>query len=666
MCGIAGFWDAGGVRIEIATSVARKMAAQIAHRGPDEAGVWVDGPAGIAFAHRRLAILDLSPAGHQPMVSACGRYVLVFNGEIYNHLELRAALDEVHWRGHSDTETLLSAIVVWGVEATLKRCVGMFSFAMWDRATRALTLARDRLGEKPLYYGWQGETFLFGSELKALRAHPGFRGDIDRDSLALFLRHNYIPAPYSIYVGIHKLSPGTYLTLKSGERKTVAVAYWSVREVAESGQRDPFRGGEIEAREELERLLRQSVAGQMIADVPLGAFLSGGLDSSTVVALMQAQSSRPVETFTIGFHEEGYNEAEHARAVAAHLGTEHKELYVTPEQAMAVIPKLPVLYDEPFADSSQIPTFLVSELARQHVKVSLSGDGGDELFCGYSRYFFGARIWHYIGWVPYPMRAALSGVLTTLSPSAWDNVFRQLAAFIPAFRRNANQGDKLHKLAEILAAETAEEMYRGLLSDWNRPEDVVNGGAELPTVLTDDAHRAILTKFASRMMYLDQISYLPDEILVKVDRAAMGVSLETRVPFLDHRVVEFAWRLPLPMKVRDGQGKWLLRQVLYRHVPQVLIDRPKMGFGVPIDAWLRGPLKDWAEIFLDEARLKREGFFNPAPIRSMWAEHVSGRRKWSNQLWDVLMFQAWHEATQISCNRAELDVHSRRVGLGST
>jgi asparagine synthase (glutamine-hydrolysing) len=591
------------------------------------------------------------------MVSVSGRYVIVFNGEIYNHQELRRELGDSphpqtlaqgengtrHWRGHSDTETLLASVEVWGIEATLKKSVGMFAIALWDRAERVLTLARDRMGEKPLYYGWQGNTFLFGSELKALKAHPAFQGEIDRGSLALLLRHNYIPAPYSIYKGIRKLPPGTYLNFAMGKREGELVHYWSVGEVAKLGQAQPFAGSEPEAIKTLEEHLLGSIGLQMVADVPLGAFLSGGVDSSTVVALMQAQSSRPVKTFTIGFHEEGYDEAQHAKSVARHLGTEHTELYVRPKEAIDLIPRLPVLYDEPFSDSSQIPTFLVSELARRHVTVSLSGDGGDELFGGYNRYFWTTNIWRRIGWVPQPLRAALAGALTALPPSVWDGVFRGLARFLPARWRYANPGDKLHKVAEVLAVRTPEEIYLDLVSHWKQPTEVVRGTHEPPTVLTDAGQWADLADFEQRMMYLDQMTYLPGDILTKVDRAAMAVSLETRVPLLDHRVVEFAWSLPLSMKIHDGQGKWLLRQVLNGYVPKELMERPKMGFGVPIDVWLRGPLKDWAEELLDEARLQREGYFDPYPIRRKWAEHLSGGRNWSYYLWDVLMFQAWLE-----------------------
>jgi len=628
------------------TSNVRSMVTSIRYRGPDDFGIWCDERVGIGLGHARLSILDLSPEGHQPMVSTSGRYVISYNGEVYNFAELRSELEVVgqEFRGHSDTEVMLAAFEEWGIEKAVPRFVGMFAFALWDRTDRVLTLARDRMGEKPLYYGWQGNTFLFGSELKALKAHPAFHGEIDRAALVLMLRHNYIPAPYSIYKGIRKLLPGTYLNLLMGKREGEPVHYWSVREVAERGQAQPFSGSETKAVMALEAHLLESISLQMIADVPLGAFLSGGVDSSTVVALMQAQSSRPVKTFTIGFHEEGYDEAQHAKSVARHLGTEHTELYVMPKEAMNVIPRLPALYGEPFSDSSQIPTFLVSELARRHVTVSLSGDGGDELFGGYNRYFWATNIWRRVGWFPQPMRAALAGALTALPPSAWNGVSRALARFLPVGWRYANPGDKMHKLAEILAVRTPEEIYLDLVSHWKQPAEVVRGTHEPPTVLTDSAQWAGLPDFEQRMMYLDQMTYLPDDILTKVDRAAMGVSLETRVPFLDHRVVEFAWSLPLSMKIRHGQGKWLLRQVLYRHVPKELIERPKMGFGVPIDVWLRGPLKGWAEELLDEARLQREGYFDPRPIRRKWAEHLTGGRNWSYYLWDVLMFQAWLEA----------------------
>jgi asparagine synthase (glutamine-hydrolysing) len=629
------------------------MAGTLVHRGPDDAGVWVDETVGLALAHRRLSILDLSPAGHQPMVSRSGRYVIAFNGEVYNHQALRDELEKLGsgdtaWRGHSDTETLLAAFEAWGVEEALKRTVGMFAIALWDRETRTLTLARDRMGEKPLYYGWVRGALVFGSELKAIRAFPGFDNGIERRALALFMRHNYVPAPWSIYENIWKLPPGCYAQfaeLPSSPDQGNITPYWSLREVAEAGLREPFAGGEAEAVEELDRLLRRSLSGQMIADVPLGAFLSGGIDSSTVVAVMQAMSPRPVKTFTIGFHEGEYDEARHAGAVARHLGTEHTEWYVTPQDALDVIPKLPQLYDEPFADSSQIPTHLVSMLARRHVTVALSGDGGDELFGGYTRYFLAASLWRRLSALPRGARKLAARGIRALAPAAWNRVYAAVSWALPQRYRLRLPGDKLHKGADILAAaQTPEAVYLRLVSHWEYPSAVVLGAEEPATPITDPAAWLHCPDFERRMMYLDAVTYLPDDILVKVDRAAMGVSLETRVPLLDHRLVEFAWRVPLSMKIRDGQGKWLLRQVLYRYVPKDLIERPKMGFGVPIEHWLRGPLKEWAEDLLSEARLARADFFDPAPIRLRWEEHLSGRRNWAYYLWDVLMFEAWRDA----------------------
>lgn len=642
MCGVAGFLAQKKYSNPLA--IATCMADTLIHRGPDDAGVWVGEAAGVGLAHRRLSIVDLSPAGHQPMVSSSGRYVIAFNGEIYNHLDLRRELGEQNWRGHSDTETLLAGIEAWGLEATLKKSNGMFAIALWDSQTSMLLLARDRIGEKPLYYGWQGggaeRTFLFGSELKALKAHPAFAAAIDRGALCLLLRHNYIPAPYSIYQGVAKLEPGCLLSVSLAQPEPKILKYWDAVSMAQAGVAQPFAGTPEEAVNALEKLSKDAVRQQMMADVPLGAFLSGGIDSSTIVALMQAQSSRPVKTFTIGFDNRGYNEAEHAKAVARHLGTEHTELYVTPKQAMEVIPRLPGLYCEPFADSSQIPTFLVSQLAKQHVTVSLSGDAGDELFCGYNRYQLTASLWGKISLVPSPLREIAARGITALSPATWD----RLAHYIPGTGRLRLLGDKLHKGAGVLSSRTVDELYLGMVSLLRNPSEWVIGGQEPATHLTGLRPELSGLNAVEQMMALDAISYLPDDILVKVDRAAMGVSLESRVPFLDHRLVEFAWSLPLHYKLRDGQTKWPLRQVLYRHVPRELIERPKMGFGVPLHDWLRGPLRDWAENLLGEDRLRREGFFYPAPVRAMWAEHLSGSRNWANHLWGVLMFQAWQES----------------------
>lgn len=652
MCGIAGLLGVGGGQGN-SSQMIRKMIETLVHRGPDDAGFWGDEAFGVQLGHRRLSILDLSPTGHQPMVSHSGRYVIAFNGEIYNHVELRESLRGCRngigeWHGHSDTESLLAGFEAWGVEATLKKSIGMFAIALWDRQARALTLVRDRMGEKPLYYGWQGSgnerVFLFGSELKALKAHPSFNAAIDRNTLALLMRHGYIPAPYSIYQGIFKLQPGCLLSVSLNQPEPQVMPYWSGKQVVEDGVAEPFSGSASESVDALEKLLKDAVGKQMMADVPLGAFLSGGVDSSTIVALMQAQSSSPVKTFTIGFHEAGYNEAKHAKAVARHLGTHHTELYVSPQQALEVIPRLPTLYDEPFSDSSQIPTFLVSQMTRQHVTVSLSGDAGDELFGGYNRYVLGQRLWGKLSLLPSDWRRRLGNQITKVPVHAWNRLLNPIQSLLPLGLAQSNIGDKLHKAAGVMGSNSPSDLYRLLVSHWMQPEQLVIDATEPLTALTDPTRQVTTGNFIHQMMALDMLSYLPDDILAKVDRAAMGVSLETRVPFLDHRVVEFAWRLPLEYKLRDGVGKWVLRQVLYKHVPKELIERPKMGFGVPIDVWLRDPLREWAEDLLSESRLRREGYFNPAPIRRKWEEHLSGARNWQHHLWDVLMFQAWLEA----------------------
>lgn len=657
MCGLAGFLGFGDIGSPKDTL--NSMTTAISHRGPDDSGIWIDDHSGVGLGHRRLSILDLSPAGHQPMHSMCGRYVIVFNGEIYNFHNIRAELEKngvaSAWRGHSDTEVILAAVSFWGIAETLPRLTGMFAIALWDRQTSTLCLARDRLGEKPLYYGWLGDTFVFGSELKSLRAHPHWQGEINRSALALFVRHSYVPAPFSIYKDVYKLPPGTFLCLEPNrrdQRRATPASYWSMKNAAESGIRDPVELHDDQAIDELERLLSAAIKRQMIADVPLGAFLSGGIDSSAIVALMQAQSNRPVKTFTIGFHETGYNEAQHAKAVANYLRTEHTELYVSPADAMSVIPKLPVLYDEPFSDSSQIPMFLVAQLARAHVTVTLSGDGGDELFGGYNRYTWAASLWNKMRWVPRSLRAVAAACLFRVPPKGWDTVFEKISAVLPATSKHSAPGDKIHKLASLLRTQNPEEMYLGFVSHWEWPNELVIGAAEPKTALTDPDAWAILPDFVQRMMYLDSVTYLPDDILAKVDRAAMGVSLETRVPMLDHNVVEFAWRLPAQMKIRNGQGKWILRQVLNRHVPPKLVARPKMGFGIPLDTWLRGPLRDWAENLLNESRLRSEGYFNPEPIREKWRQHLSGERNWQYHLWDILMFQAWLEGEQKRTTRS--------------
>ena len=640
MCGLAGFLDLsqGHGEAEMAR-ICRAMADSLHTRGPDDGGVWCDPAAGIALGFRRLSIIDLSPLGHQPMISANGRYVLTYNGEVYNFQALRAELeaDGVTFRGHSDSEVILEGFARWGLEATVRRMIGMFAVALWDRQARVLHLVRDRLGIKPLYWGRQGDLYLFGSELKAFRQHPGFEPEIDRHSLASYLRFAYVPTPHAIYRGVRKLQPGTILTLAEG-REPSEQAYWSMAEVVRQGRAEPLDIGDEEALDRLDGLLRDAVGRRMVADVPLGAFLSGGIDSSSVVAAMQAQSNRPVRSFSIGFHEADFDEAVHAKAVARHLDTDHTELYVEPEHARAVIPKLPQIYDEPFADSSQIPTFLVSELARRHVTVSLSGDGGDELFAGYNRYVLASQIWGRVGWAPKALRCGFARSLRLLSPEAWGRLF----ALVPEGRRPAQAGDKVHKLSCVLEG-SADDLYRRLVSQWDQPERLVPGAAEHRGVLFNGHAECLLPDQLGRMLYLDSITYLPDDILTKVDRASMAVSLEARVPLLDHRIVEFVWRLPERFKLREGQSKWLLRQLLCRTVPRTLIDRPKMGFGVPIDSWLRGPLRDWAETMLDEKRLREEGLLNPQPIRQRWDEHRSGHRNWHYPIWTVLMFQAWLE-----------------------
>ncbi|MGY4751158.1 asparagine synthase (glutamine-hydrolyzing) [Pannonibacter sp. Q-1] len=648
MCGIAGLMNltAGG---DASRAAAQSMIGCLHHRGPDDNGVWADD--GIALAQARLSIIDLSAAGHQPMFSACGRFVIVFNGEIYNHQDLRESLDRAgtapQWRGHSDTETLLAALAAWGVRAALERSTGMFAFALWDRQARTLTLGRDRLGEKPLYYGWQGGSFLFGSELKALRAHQDFQAPVDRNALTQFMRLGYVPAPHTIYQGIFKLMPGTFAVLAQAAAPGTppqAETYWSAQAAAAQPQDSGM--SDEEAIATLDRLLSQAVARQMVADVPLGAFLSGGIDSTTITALMQAHSTRPVKTFTIGFHEAGYDEAVHAKAVAQHLGCDHTELYVNAREAMDVIPRLPQIYDEPFADVSQIPVFLVSALARRHVTVSLSGDAGDELFGGYNRYTWGASLWRRLGGMPAGLRSAGGAALQGVPPHGWDRLFSLASPLLPRALRQSAPGAKIHKLAGLAGARNPEDLYRRLISRWQEPQALVRGGTE-PALTSAGGLQAGGGSLPEQMMLLDQTGYLPDDILAKVDRAAMANSLETRVPLLDHGVVEFAWRQPLDRKIRNGEGKWLLRRVLNRHVPPALVERPKMGFAVPVDNWLRGPLRDWAEALLKEDRLESEGYLDAGLVRRTWREHLSGRRDWSHQLWIVLMFQAWLESVSL-------------------
>lgn len=672
MCGIAGIVDVTrSTRKEDLRECVSRMSDTLIHRGPDDCGIWVDAENGVAFAHRRLSIIDLSPAGRQPMHSHCGRYIIVFNGEIYNFPALRRELEKefpegLAWRGHADTEVFLTGISQWGVKKALQKSVGMFAFALWDNKIKTLTLARDRMGEKPLYYGYTGNTLIFASELKALRAYPQFSAEIERNVIPLYLRHSYIPAPYSIYKGMYKLLPGCFVTIR--DKKEISpfptstdennnsqicrpIPYWSFESITQKVIEQPFSGTDEEAAEILENLLSEAVKGQMLADVPLGAFLSGGIDSSTIVALMQAHSNRPVKTFSIGFYEKTYNEAEYAEAVAKHLGTEHTEFYVTEKEAMSVIPLLPTLYDEPFADSSQIPTYLLSKLTRKHVTVSLSGDGGDELFCGYSRYISGCRLWKLIEWMSPFLRTGISCVISNLSEAFFDVVFFWLWPLLKKYSdADSKVGYNLCRIAEVIGANDSIEFYQRSRSHWKKPLLMVAKGEqaakELAYIFTQKNgffRKMLSTPILRQMMLLDTLTYLPDDILVKVDRAAMAVSLETRIPLLDHRIVEFAASLPHTITYRNGVGKQILRRVLFRYVPKQLVERPKMGFGIPLEHWLRGQLREWAEALLDASRLKQEGYFFPELIRQKWQEHLSGKRNWHYELWDILMFQAWLE-----------------------
>lgn len=637
MCGIAGFLGPAGESQGL-EALARQMADSLRRRGPDDGGGWADGEAGIALGHRRLAIVDLSSAGHQPMVSANGRYVLSYNGEVYNAAELRRECEAAgaSFRGTSDTEVLVETISQRGLRPTLERLIGMFAFALWDRELRELTLVRDRLGVKPLYWGRFGKSVLFASELAALKRHPDFVGEIDRDALIGYLRFNYVPAPQSIYRGVRKLRPGHLLAVRHGREPHVD-AWWSLAAARAKGATAPFVGSEDEAVSALEALLGDAVRKRMIADVPLGAFLSGGIDSSTVTALMQAQSPRPVRSFSIGFAEDGYDEAAHAKAVARHLGTEHTELCVTPEEARGVIPSLPSIYDEPFADASQIPTFLVSRLAHEHVTVALSGDGGDEVFGGYNRYFELPAVLSRTALLPRVLAQSAAAAIAGVPPDRWSRMLQP----VPKLGSIPMLGEKLHKVADVLG-QSPQQAFRALVSHWPDPGALVRGGQEKADAVWEEAPGG-LPGFAARMQFADTLTYLPDDILTKVDRASMAVSLEARVPLLDHRVVEFAWSLPQDLKIRGREGKWILRRVLDRHVPRALIERPKMGFGVPIGSWLRGPLRGWAEDLLGESRLQRQGFLDPAPIRARWHDHLSGKRNWQYALWGVLMFNAWLE-----------------------
>lgn len=656
MCGLTGIFIARNLGEMDLRSLVQRMTAALVHRGPDGEGFWAEDR--IAFGHRRLSILDLSPAGAQPMKSICERYIIAFNGEIYNHLDLRRDLEAAgltpSWKGHSDTETLLAGIAHWGLDETLRRSAGMFAIALWDRREQRLSLARDRIGEKPLYWGWAGRDLVFGSELKALRQHPDFPHDVCRQAVAQYLRFGYVPAPRSINPGIYKLEPGCILTV-DGTPPSVAPdaplrpeeslcslsirRYWSLNEMIESGAQAQFTT-EAEALTAVDEALRRAVSRQMIADVPLGAFLSGGIDSSLIVAMMQTQSSRPVRTFAVGFENPAFNEAPFAAAVARHLGSDHTELIVTEAETRQVIPMLPEMYDEPFADSSQIPTHLVCKAAHSDVTVALSGDAGDELFGGYNRYFWGPRIWRRVEWMPYPLRHGFGRAIAAVPVSTWDRFSTLIGGKV------SRAGDKAHRFAARLRdIHTLDDLYFSLVSEWPK-EAMVSGLSDVAQTLLDDPLPAVLSDDATaRMMAQDMRTYLPDDILCKVDRAAMAVSLETRVPFLDPDLLRTSARLPAHMKIRDGQGKWALRQILNQYVPRELIERPKAGFGIPVGEWLRGPLRGWAEDLLSEETLRRDGLIDPAPVRKAWVEHLSGQRDWTHRLWIVLMLMAWRART---------------------
>jgi len=661
MCGIAGLFKGRPGNKAGLLAMTDNMVQKIRYRGPDDSGVWADSNSGIALAHCRLSIQDVSEHGHQPMWSNSGRYCITFNGEIYNFLKLSNELSSlgVHFKGHSDTEVLLAAIDAWGLDKAVQNCVGMFAFAAWDHKYKKLYLVRDRLGEKPLYYGWIDSTFAFASELKAITAHPDWRMVVNRDALTLYVRYGYIPAPFSIYINIYKLLPGTILEIdmaaannieateftpfsdKTSHCKVRPRCYWSLQEHVSYGLANQLPSN-IEIISSLDERLRQAVKQQMISDVNIGAFLSGGIDSSTVVSIMQSLSSTPVKTFTIGFHENEFNEASFARKISSYLGTDHTELYVTADDALQVVPDLPKLYDEPFADSSQIPTYLVSKLARSEVKVCLSGDGGDELFGGYNRYYWTENLWAKLGWLPIEIRKIISQAILKVSPHQWDNLYRMVSPMLPESYKQKLIGHKIYKFSEVITSCDEIEMYHRLMSYWKNPESVVIGGAESNIYYSAAESLANNDNIINNLMYWDSAYYLPNDNLVKVDRASMAVSLETRLPLLDHRVFELAWKIPLSMKIKGGQGKWILRQVLYNYLPEALMDRPKTGFSVPIGEWLRGPLRGWAEAYLDEHILSRDGYFNPLLVRNKWKEHLSGRYDWSAELWTVLMFQAWY------------------------
>ena len=621
---------------------------KLVHRGPDGSGSWTSSADQIYLGHRRLAILDVSENGRQPMESNCGRFIITFNGEIYNHLEIRRSLVSENcnhkWRGTSDTETLVASIQHWGVEHTLTRLNGMFGFCVWDIKKKELTVARDRLGEKPVYYGQSETGFFVGSELKVLDNIPNWPKIINRNALASFIRHGYVCSPQSIFENVKKLKPGHYIKISSfGKIVSNQIPYWNLTAFVQSRSDETGVISETKAISELEAALSRSVKMRMQSDVPLGAFLSGGVDSSLIVALMQKQSAAKIKTFSIGFDDAEFNEAHHAKLVAKHLGTDHHELYVTPQQARDVIPKLPTIYDEPFADSSQIPTFLVSELAKQKVTVALSGDGGDELFCGYNRYNLGYEAWKKFRYMPLRLRLLFSATIRRTPVSA----FRVLNTFLPQRFKSSVISDKMLKLADILTLPSANEFYYALISVSNDPTATVLRSEEDFSIIDSEIYDENSLDFREKMMLWDCLSYLPDDILTKVDRASMAVSLESRAPFLDHKLVELAWNLNISLKSKSHISKWILKQILYKYVPQDLIDRPKMGFGIPIEQWLKGPLLEWADDLLSPSRLRREGYFDADRVTNMWNEHKSGKRRWHYALWNILMFQAWLETQKL-------------------
>lgn len=646
MCGFTGYLTSGQLDQSNSPKIIREMTNSLYHRGPDSEGFWSDSSDGISLGFRRLAILDTSSNGNQPMQSSNGQYVLVFNGEIYNHLDLRKEIEAFYsgkklWFSGSDTETILSGFEIWGIRETIKKCIGMFGFAVWCKKTKVLTLGRDRLGEKPLYYGWQDSNqeklFFFGSELKSFKKHPQFTGEIDRGALCSFIRYSYIPAPSSIYEGIFKLLPGNILEVSLHKPKPIISKYWTAEDIAINTENKLNFRNDQEAADSLETMLMKSVNQQMIADVPIGAFLSGGIDSSLIVSLMQFQSDQKVQTFTIGFNDDAYNEANHAKAVAKYLNTDHAELYIDSNNLLEVVPKLSKLYDEPFGDSSQIPTYLISKFAKENVTVALSGDGGDELFCGYNRYQITNQYWPMLKATPSSLKNFISRSILNISTSKLDTVYN----FFVKNQRYSNFGEKIHKGGRVLSSNDISSLYRRLISIYYDPNSIVHKGVESNTFLDESSNNLKELDDLSLMMTLDLLTYLPDDILTKVDRASMGVSLETRVPFLNHEVVEFALKLPLKYKLRDNQTKWLARKVLYKFVPKDLIERPKSGFAIPIGIWLKSSLKDWAEDLLDEKTMRNQGLLNVDKIRERWSQHISGTHNWEHFLWNILMFQSW-------------------------